>query len=157
MVDKDILEIVQSSKSVIAADSNDKNEINNAAHISVSSEMRNSIKMLHLSHSHALNLHYSPESGDNLFMALRFSAGSAFSSAIFRPREALLSPSAGPEGIKREHPGIHTPLSLPSISREDFRSAEYLECPLLHRHYILGSVSLFHTTCPGPYPRDDQG
>ncbi|PRD22023.1 UNVERIFIED_CONTAM: hypothetical protein NCL1_50206 [Trichonephila clavipes] len=40
--------------------------------------------VLHFSHSNALNLHLGPESGNNLFIALRFSANSAFLSAIFR-------------------------------------------------------------------------
>ncbi|GFT44720.1 hypothetical protein TNCV_2845111 [Trichonephila clavipes] len=42
--DKDILESVQSSKNIIDADSDEENEINNAAPDPVSSEMRNTVK-----------------------------------------------------------------------------------------------------------------
>ncbi|GFV72980.1 hypothetical protein TNCV_1734481 [Trichonephila clavipes] len=46
MADKDILEFVQSSKNVIDADSDDENEINNAAPVPTSSEMRNAVNSL---------------------------------------------------------------------------------------------------------------
>ncbi|GFU57713.1 hypothetical protein TNCV_3638651 [Trichonephila clavipes] len=41
MTDKDILEFVQSSKNIIDADPDDENEMNNAAPVPKSSEMRN--------------------------------------------------------------------------------------------------------------------
>ncbi|GFV83320.1 hypothetical protein TNCV_1900461 [Trichonephila clavipes] len=41
MADKDILEFVQSSINIIHADSGDENEMNNAAPVPTSSEMRN--------------------------------------------------------------------------------------------------------------------
>ncbi|GFW20206.1 monocarboxylate transporter 12-B [Trichonephila clavipes] len=44
MTDKDILEFVQSSKYIVDADSDDENEINNAAHVRTSSEMRKDMK-----------------------------------------------------------------------------------------------------------------
>ncbi|GFW08588.1 HTH_38 domain-containing protein [Trichonephila clavipes] len=47
MVEKSILELVQSSKNIIDADSDDKNEMNNTASFSTSSEMRNVMKRMH--------------------------------------------------------------------------------------------------------------
>ncbi|GFV46073.1 hypothetical protein TNCV_1256311 [Trichonephila clavipes] len=47
MADKDILEFVQSSKNIIGTDSNEENEMNNAAPVYTSSEMRNIIKSMH--------------------------------------------------------------------------------------------------------------
>ncbi|GFW37695.1 HTH_Tnp_Tc3_2 domain-containing protein [Trichonephila clavipes] len=47
MADKDILEFVRSSKNIIDADSKDENEMNNAAPVTTSSEMRNIIKGNH--------------------------------------------------------------------------------------------------------------
>ncbi|GFU99564.1 hypothetical protein TNCV_4082851 [Trichonephila clavipes] len=44
MADKDILEFVQSSKNIIHADSIDENEMNNAAPVPTSSELRNVLK-----------------------------------------------------------------------------------------------------------------
>uniref|UniRef100_A0A8C4RRF5 Tigger transposable element-derived protein 4 n=1 Tax=Erpetoichthys calabaricus TaxID=27687 RepID=A0A8C4RRF5_ERPCA len=46
MADKDILEFVQSSKNIIDADSDDENEMNNAAPVPTSSEMRNIMKSM---------------------------------------------------------------------------------------------------------------
>ncbi|GFW95577.1 hypothetical protein TNCV_1722751 [Trichonephila clavipes] len=46
MADKDILEFVQSSKTIIDADSDDKNEMNNAAPGPASSELRNVMKSM---------------------------------------------------------------------------------------------------------------
>ncbi|GFW77299.1 hypothetical protein TNCV_924151 [Trichonephila clavipes] len=47
MADKDILEFVQSSKNIIDADSDDENEMNNAAPVLTSSETMNTIKNIH--------------------------------------------------------------------------------------------------------------
>ncbi|GFV23508.1 uncharacterized protein TNCV_4782191 [Trichonephila clavipes] len=47
MADKDILEFVQSSKNIIDADSDDENEIKNAAPVPTSSEMGNIMKSMH--------------------------------------------------------------------------------------------------------------
>ncbi|GFX04348.1 hypothetical protein TNCV_3974961 [Trichonephila clavipes] len=44
MAEKDILEFVQSSKYIIDADSDSKNEMNNATPVPTSSEMRNILK-----------------------------------------------------------------------------------------------------------------
>ncbi|GFX35164.1 hypothetical protein TNCV_2331041 [Trichonephila clavipes] len=44
MVDKDILKFVQSSKNIIDADSEDEFEVNNAAPVLTSSEIRNIMK-----------------------------------------------------------------------------------------------------------------
>ncbi|GFX98184.1 adhesion G protein-coupled receptor B2 [Trichonephila clavipes] len=44
MADKGILELVQSSKNIIEADSDTENEMNNAAPVPTSSEMRNTMK-----------------------------------------------------------------------------------------------------------------
>ncbi|GFU78272.1 hypothetical protein TNCV_5008491 [Trichonephila clavipes] len=44
MADKDILEFVQSSKNIIDADSEDKNEMNNATPVPTSSKMINVVK-----------------------------------------------------------------------------------------------------------------
>ncbi|GFY11333.1 hypothetical protein TNCV_4473161 [Trichonephila clavipes] len=46
MPNKDIFEFVQSSKNIIDADSDDENEMNYAAHVPTSSEMRNIMKKL---------------------------------------------------------------------------------------------------------------
>ncbi|GFU59731.1 hypothetical protein TNCV_3186871 [Trichonephila clavipes] len=46
MADKDIFEFVQSSKNIIEADFDDKNEINNAAPVPTSSEMRITMKSM---------------------------------------------------------------------------------------------------------------
>ncbi|GFW33832.1 hypothetical protein TNCV_3589171 [Trichonephila clavipes] len=46
MTVKDILEFLQSSKNIIDADSDDENEMNNAAPDSKSSEMRNIVKSI---------------------------------------------------------------------------------------------------------------
>ncbi|GFU81771.1 hypothetical protein TNCV_3086831 [Trichonephila clavipes] len=46
IADEDNMEFVQRSKSIIDADSDDENEINNTAHVPSSSEMRNSIKSM---------------------------------------------------------------------------------------------------------------
>uniref|UniRef100_A0A8C4SEN5 HTH CENPB-type domain-containing protein n=1 Tax=Erpetoichthys calabaricus TaxID=27687 RepID=A0A8C4SEN5_ERPCA len=46
MTDKDILEFVQSSKNIIDADSDNENEMNNAAPVPTSSEMRNIMKSM---------------------------------------------------------------------------------------------------------------
>ncbi|GFU51830.1 hypothetical protein TNCV_3733451 [Trichonephila clavipes] len=45
-VDKEILKFVQSSKHVIDADSDDENEMNNAAPVPISPEMRNIMKSI---------------------------------------------------------------------------------------------------------------
>ncbi|GFS74898.1 uncharacterized protein TNCV_1395771 [Trichonephila clavipes] len=45
MADKDILELVQSSKNIIDVDSDDENKMNNAAHVPTSSEMKNAMKI----------------------------------------------------------------------------------------------------------------
>ncbi|GFV44818.1 uncharacterized protein TNCV_563671 [Trichonephila clavipes] len=55
MADKDILEFVQSSKNINGADSNDKNRMNNAAHVPTSSEIRGILKTLGKRHPRALN------------------------------------------------------------------------------------------------------
>ncbi|GFT81834.1 hypothetical protein TNCV_4336741 [Trichonephila clavipes] len=47
MANKDILEFVQNSKNNIVADSDDENEMNNAALDSKSSEDRNTMKSMH--------------------------------------------------------------------------------------------------------------
>ncbi|GFV37518.1 hypothetical protein TNCV_127291 [Trichonephila clavipes] len=47
IADKDILEFVQSSKDIIAADCDDENEMNNAAYVPITSEMRNVMKDSH--------------------------------------------------------------------------------------------------------------
>ncbi|GFW37358.1 hypothetical protein TNCV_859651 [Trichonephila clavipes] len=47
MADKDILEFVQSSKNIIDADSDVQNEMNNAASVPISCEMRNTMKSMH--------------------------------------------------------------------------------------------------------------
>ncbi|GFU75773.1 hypothetical protein TNCV_1652331 [Trichonephila clavipes] len=44
MADKDILKFVQSLKNITDADSDDENEMNNAALVPISSEMRNIMK-----------------------------------------------------------------------------------------------------------------
>ncbi|GFX68286.1 hypothetical protein TNCV_2816611 [Trichonephila clavipes] len=46
MADKDILKVTQSSKNIIDADSNDTNEMNIAALVPTSSEMRNVVKSM---------------------------------------------------------------------------------------------------------------
>ncbi|GFW94744.1 hypothetical protein TNCV_4247841 [Trichonephila clavipes] len=46
MADKDILELVQSSKNIYDADSVDKNEMNNVASVLTSSEIRNVMKRM---------------------------------------------------------------------------------------------------------------
>ncbi|GFU75463.1 hypothetical protein TNCV_2861791 [Trichonephila clavipes] len=46
MSDKDILELAQSSKNIIETDSDDENEMNNAAPVPTSSEMRNIMKSM---------------------------------------------------------------------------------------------------------------
>ncbi|GFY06307.1 hypothetical protein TNCV_2680991 [Trichonephila clavipes] len=46
MVDKDILDFVQSSKNIIDVDSDDQNEMNNATPFPISSEMRNAMKSM---------------------------------------------------------------------------------------------------------------
>ncbi|GFX77715.1 hypothetical protein TNCV_1106321 [Trichonephila clavipes] len=46
MADKDILELVQSSKNITDEDSDDENEMNNAALIATSSEMRSILKSM---------------------------------------------------------------------------------------------------------------
>ncbi|GFT60469.1 hypothetical protein TNCV_1965851 [Trichonephila clavipes] len=43
------------------------------------------LKLLQFSHFHASNLHLDPESGNNLFIVIRLSAGSAFLIAILSP------------------------------------------------------------------------
>ncbi|GFX16111.1 hypothetical protein TNCV_4703671 [Trichonephila clavipes] len=48
MVDKDILEFVQSSINVTDADSHDENEMNNAVPVPISSEMRNVMKIIRI-------------------------------------------------------------------------------------------------------------
>ncbi|GFU73263.1 hypothetical protein TNCV_167461 [Trichonephila clavipes] len=47
MTNKDILELVQISKNIIDADSDDENEMSNAAPASASSEMMNIMKSMH--------------------------------------------------------------------------------------------------------------
>ncbi|GFV48350.1 hypothetical protein TNCV_2479151 [Trichonephila clavipes] len=47
MADKDILEIVRSSKNIMDADSEDKNERNDAVLVPISSEMSNFMKSMH--------------------------------------------------------------------------------------------------------------
>ncbi|GFW74607.1 DDE-1 domain-containing protein [Trichonephila clavipes] len=46
MADKNILEFVQSSKNITDADSDDENEMNNAAPVPTESEMRNIMKSM---------------------------------------------------------------------------------------------------------------
>ncbi|GFW20555.1 hypothetical protein TNCV_1047801 [Trichonephila clavipes] len=46
MANKDILEFVQCSKNIIEADSDDKNELNNATPVPTSSELRNIMKSM---------------------------------------------------------------------------------------------------------------
>ncbi|GFW57806.1 hypothetical protein TNCV_2927251 [Trichonephila clavipes] len=46
MADKDILELVQSSKNIINADSDDENKMNNAAPFPMASETRNAMKSI---------------------------------------------------------------------------------------------------------------
>ncbi|GFU61370.1 hypothetical protein TNCV_530701 [Trichonephila clavipes] len=46
MADKDILEFVRSSKNIIDADFDNKNEINNATLVPTSSEMRSNMKSM---------------------------------------------------------------------------------------------------------------
>ncbi|GFV61136.1 hypothetical protein TNCV_2100111 [Trichonephila clavipes] len=46
MADKDILEIVQNSKNIIHADSDGEKEMNNAASVPTSSEMKNIMKSM---------------------------------------------------------------------------------------------------------------
>ncbi|GFV20045.1 hypothetical protein TNCV_1696631 [Trichonephila clavipes] len=46
MADKDILEFVESSKNIVGTDSDDKNEMNNAAPVPTSAEMRNTMKSM---------------------------------------------------------------------------------------------------------------
>ncbi|GFX19344.1 hypothetical protein TNCV_3014831 [Trichonephila clavipes] len=48
IADKDILEFVQSSKNIINADSNGKNEINNAAPVQTIAETRNIVKSIRI-------------------------------------------------------------------------------------------------------------
>ncbi|GFV77046.1 hypothetical protein TNCV_691141 [Trichonephila clavipes] len=47
IVDKDIVEFVQSQKIIIVADSDNENEMNKAAHAPTSSEMRNIMQNMH--------------------------------------------------------------------------------------------------------------
>ncbi|GFV11702.1 hypothetical protein TNCV_976911 [Trichonephila clavipes] len=46
MADKDILEFVLSSKNIIGADSDDESEMNNAAPVPTSPEMKNDMKSM---------------------------------------------------------------------------------------------------------------
>ncbi|GFW88673.1 hypothetical protein TNCV_2833341 [Trichonephila clavipes] len=62
MADKDILEFFKNSKNIIDANSDDENEMNNAATVPISSEMRNITKNMHS----YLDAHFSHETNNDL-------------------------------------------------------------------------------------------